>query len=348
MSLHLPRQANAWLIAVPVGVIVAAGMPALATCLSTSSAQDLSSNGSATMQAVTTQSGCVNRTVYVRAYLENFSFTCLSGSSSPSGCINHNSSGNTSVTLNHLVCGYVQGQSRHHYIDPGGTVNLPNRSPVLYAGDCAEIECANQGPDYYWNGFECVYAPGSPIVIATAGSAQYKFTSAANGVQFDIDGDGAAEQIAWTEPDSDVAFLALDRDGDGLITSGRELFGNYTLPGVADGFTALARTNMESNGGQPRASVSADDPLFARLLLWTDRNHNGVSEPSELRPASAILSDIGLGFERHHRRDGFGNELRYRGWVHIRTARGRNRAEELPEQQARKRFVFDVFFQIER
>jgi hypothetical protein len=56
-----------------------------------------------------------------------------------------------------------------------------------------------------------------------------------------------------------------------------------------------------------RGSVSSDDPRFARLLLWTDRNHNGVSEPSELRPASELLSDIGLAYEEHKRRDGHGN-----------------------------------------
>jgi hypothetical protein len=348
MKLRARWSYDAWVL-LGVTVLVMAGIPVLAVCVSTSFAQDQSSNGSARMQAVTTQSGCVNRTVYVRAYLENFLFTCLSGSPSPSGCINNNSSANTSVTLNHNVCGYVQGQSRHHYAQSGaGAVNLPNRSPVLYAGDCAAIECANQGPDYYWNGIECVYAPGSPIVIATGQGAQYRFTSVDNGVRFDIDGDGITEQIAWTEPDSDVAFLVLDRDGDGFITSGRELFGNHTVPGVADGFTALARTNMETNRNIPRASVSSDDPLFARLLLWRDRNHNGVSEPSELQPASAVLSDIGLGFELHHRKDGFGNEFRYRGWVHIRTAPGRNRAEEIPEQQQRKRFVYDVFFTIQR
>ena len=58
---------------------------------------------------------------------------------------------------------------------------------------------------------------------------------------FDIDGDGVPEQISWTEADSDVAFLALDRDGDGRITSGKELFGNHTLPGVTRSPTRMTR-----------------------------------------------------------------------------------------------------------
>jgi hypothetical protein len=92
-----------------------------------------------------------------------------------------------------------------------------------------------------------------------------------------------------------------------------------------------------------RGSVSSDDPLFARLLLWTDSNHNGISEPSELRAASEFLSDIGLSYENHHRRDGNGNLYRYRGWVHIRTAPGRNRAKAPTEDEERRRQIFDVF-----
>jgi hypothetical protein len=42
--------------------------------------------------------------------------------------------------------------------------------------------------------------------------------------------------------------------------------------------------------------LADDDPLFARLLLWTDRHHNGVSEASELRPAHEVLADIGLAY----------------------------------------------------
>lgn len=132
------------------------------------------------------------------------------------------------------------------------------------------------------------------IVIAIQQGANYPLTSAEDGVALDIDGDGDLDRVAWTRPNSNVAFLALDHDGDGRITSGRELFGNFTTPGASHDFTALARLAEETNGGARRHSISADDPLFARLLLWTDSNHNGVSEPSELRPASKKITDIGL------------------------------------------------------
>src|SRR6266481_206284 len=67
----------------------------------------------------------------------------------------------------------------------------------------------------------------SPIIIDTEGEG-FRLTSAANGVLFDIRGDGHPVQIAWTAPGSHNAFLALDRNGDGKVSSGKELFGNFT------------------------------------------------------------------------------------------------------------------------
>jgi hypothetical protein len=183
-------------------------------------------------------------------------------------------------------------------------------------------------------------------MISFEKNAKYKLTSAADGVSFDIDGDGIPEQIAWTEADSDVAFLALDRDGDGRITSGKELFGNHTLPGAKNGFDALLKAAMDTNGGVIRPSVSSDDPLFAKLLLWTDQNHNGISDAGELRPASEVLSDIGLGYSVSDRQDRFGNLFRFNGWARIRTASGRNKARTPKEEAHRRLTIWDVYFKV--
>jgi hypothetical protein len=198
------------------------------------------------------------------------------------------------------------------------------------------------GIDYYWNGFECTNA-ASPIIVSLGHGARYDLTSATDGVVFDLDADGIPEQIAWTPSDSEIAFLAIDRDGDGKITSGKELFGDHTIPGVASGFEALAEMAMQANGGVRSGSITSDDPLFSRLLLWTDTNHNGISEAWELRPASDQLSAIGLGAVVTRREDRFGNVFRYKGWVHVRTAPGRNHTRSAKEDHERQRVIWDVF-----
>lgn len=204
-----------------------------------------------------------------------------------------------------------------------------------------EEECAEMGGEWdpMQNGGQggCVL-PSSPIILATAKATKYKLTSREEGVVFDIDGDGTPEQVAWTEPDSDVAFLALDRDEDGMITSGKELFGSSTVPGILEGFSALNALN-----GVRKPALEAGDALYEKLLLWTDRNHNGVSEPNELRPAKEVIAAIGTGFMPHSQKDGHGNLFKYRGWVEIRTAPGKNRSKDAVESESRRRDIHDVF-----
>jgi hypothetical protein len=110
----------------------------------------------------------------------------------------------------------------------------------------------------------------------------YKLTDLWGGVRFDLDGDDIEEQTSWTAQDSHLAFLALDRNGNGKIDNGKELFGNYTTMGWQGGFAAL---NWENNGVPERRREMAagwGNPVYDKLLLWEDANHNGLSEPEEI------------------------------------------------------------------
>lgn len=180
------------------------------------------------------------------------------------------------------------------------------------------------------------------IMISTRRDNPFTLTSVENGVRFDIDADGDLDQVAWTESGADVAFLAMDRDGDGSIVSGRELIGDHALPGAKSGPTILTVFANNAIGGAPRPLVDSENPLFAKLVLWTDANHNGISEPPELRSAAAVLSGISLGFESHHRRDPHGNESRRRGFVFVRTAPGANPTTTREDGIARRRPLYDI------
>ena len=180
-----------------------------------------------------------------------------------------------------------------------------------------------------------------PLVLSLARNSPYAFTSADGGVSFDLDADGDRDRVAWTAAESDVAFLALDQNGDTRITSGKELVGRHTVPGATNGVGALMRL-AEQLSGTVAGSVDRHHPLLSRLLLWTDRNHNGVSEAAELRPAHHVLSDIGLGYFRHHLKDQHGNESRFRSFVHVRTEAGTGRTSLSPHDEAWTRWIYDV------
>jgi hypothetical protein len=164
---------------------------------------------------------------------------------------------------------------------------------------------------------------GTPVVLDLDGDGIVTTDVLTSPVWFDIDGDGELEESGWLDGSTEDAFLWIDLNGNGRVDGGQELFGNAsTLPygiQVNNGVEALAVYDRVEFGGNGDGRLSQGDEIWHRLRLWQDDNHDGVSEPREVRPlGSSQIFAIGLEYEWIGLRDSGRNVREFRGTYWLR------------------------------
>lgn len=136
------------------------------------------------------------------------------------------------------------------------------------------------------------YIMTDPLVInldnSPAGLSDQKF-------YFDLDGDGKKDEISNLKKGS--AFLAYDKNGDGVINDGSELFGTKS----GDGFADLAAYDKDGNGW-----IDEGDDIYSKLKVWT-KDEDGNDKLIGLKEADVGAIYLGSASTDYHLNDASNN-----------------------------------------
>lgn len=158
-------------------------------------------------------------------------------------------------------------------------IDLSNLSGLMSPFDPSALICFPEDTlKYFSDKFDEAEVTRSPLVLDLNGDG-VNTIGLNTGVHFDHDGNGFAERTAWADPKDGI--LVCDWNGDGKITTGAELFGNYSIKSdetlASDGFDALRQFDSNSDG-----KVDAGDDNFHQLRVWVDANSNADVDKEEI------------------------------------------------------------------
>ena len=206
-----------------------------------------------------------------------------SGRNSSTGSSSRTSSSNndTSSQPNNTSS---QPNDTSSYTDPSSSPNDPSENPERPWWLLPLIIPA-LGP--LWGTTFFIMGSTDPIMLDLDGDG-YNITNLKEGTYFDLNSDGFAEKINWSTQDG---ILAVDKNNNGLIDDGTELFSDYFVLNngekATNGFEALSQYDTNGNN-----RIDNEDNSFSDLLVWRDKNGNGISEKSELYS----LDELGIEF----------------------------------------------------
>lgn len=124
-------------------------------------------------------------------------------------------------------------------------------------------------------------------------------------------------KVYWPEANHPGFFLAMDRDKNGLVDKKDELFGDNNT--AINGFESLRKLDTNKDG-----VIDSRDKDFKRLVLWNDKNGDGISQKSELTKAHLKLTKISLKYTQNFETRGHA-EIRERAKFWYTDAKGKTK-----------------------
>lgn len=171
----------------------------------------------------------------------------------------------------------------------------------------------------------------TPILIDLNGDG-FDLSGVELGVLFQINDVRSVVQLGWPVSSDDV-WLALDGNTNGTVDNGSELFGN-TMRLFRGGFAQNGYDGLAAFDDDGDSWIDSSDQAYNHLLVWSDGNRNGISEPYELQSVQATgIVRVGTSYKESRRRDRWGNVFRYRGEV-ITLSGSRHSADVYPVSEA--------------
>ena len=136
--------------------------------------------------------------------------------------------------------------------------------------------------------------PRDPLVLDLNGDGIISTIGQGKGVYFDLDNSSFAEKTAWVAPTE--GLLVWDKNANGRIDGGNELFGNETK--LKDGtLAANGYLALQEQDGNKDGFITQADSIYQMLRIWQDANSDGKSQVDELkRLADAGIKSIGVAY----------------------------------------------------
>lgn len=195
----------------------------------------------------------------------------------------------------------------------GGVGRVDPLSEILGACDLPPPSIPDQLNTSVNNTKKFVQRFGDPLTLDLNGDGINTVPLTNPPILFDHTGSGIKTGTGWIAPDD--GFLVLDRNGNGTIDNGTELFGDNTpvydaagnvIGKARDGFDALAQLDTNHDG-----IVDAQDANFYDLQVWQDLSQDGISQANELRYLADDLNitSINVAATQHSQMLASGNQM---------------------------------------